>query len=215
MSKNTSQQNKTFQIILNIFSCIFCFLGLISVIALLIIYFKILPLSVSKNLVLFYLGATGILTFIMFCSNIIEVSNLIKHEHIKNFIRFKDYTEPSYIYFCFVIIPLITMIIITSLMQVTQTTILPDKFLKIVYWSVAAANFIWILYHLIYANTSKKRKRLNLVLKFAVCIVSGMGFIMDFIGRIDFTKQVIFIAWIVLIAAYISDRMTIKEEEKD
>lgn len=107
MSKNTSPQNKTLQIILNIFSCIFSFLGLISVIVLLIIYFKILLPSIAKNLVLFYLGATGILTFVMFCSNTIETKNLIFNLKKKSFSRFRDFTPQSYIYFCLLHVPLV------------------------------------------------------------------------------------------------------------
>lgn len=39
-----------------------------------------------------------------------------------------------------------------------------------------------------------------------VVIISGAGLIMDFIGKIDFTKQFLVIAWTVLYMSYISDK---------
>ena len=44
------------------------------------------------------------------------------------------------------------------------------------------------------------------MLKFAVCIVHGVGLLMDFVAKVNFTKQFIVMAWTILFMSYIVDK---------
>lgn len=123
-------------------------IALFAVIGLSVIFAIILPNSVSKYLVLFYLIALGILIFLLLASIIIEKRNLKNNKHQKTFVYFQDISLQSYLYYVIIIIPLIVMIILIIVLNIFQKNITPEYILQIIYWSIAVGNFIWFYWHL-------------------------------------------------------------------
>lgn len=193
---------------INIFQIILSIIVLAAIIGLATIYTIILPDSISKYIVLFYLISLGILVFLLQISTIVEIRNLENNEHEKTFAYFQDVTWQSYIYHTIIIIPLIVMAVLAMVVKITQMNIKPEDVLQVIYWSIAIGNFIWFYYHIKKANTQTKIRRINLMLKLAVCIVSGVGLLMDVVSKVHFTKQFIVMAWTVLLMSYMIDKKT-------
>lgn len=171
-----------------------------------VIFTGALPNTISKCVLLFYLWTLEVFMLLLLISTIIEIENLNNNEHQKTFAYFKDNSWQSYIYHTIIIVPLIGMVGLAIFVKITQTNIMPESILQFIYWVIAIENFIWFCWHLVKADSSIKVKKINLMLKLAVCIVSGVGFCMDVIARVNFTKQFIAMAWTVLLMSFISDK---------
>lgn len=191
---------------INILQIILSIIALCSIIALVTIFIITLPNSISKYLILFYLIALEFLIFSMQISSIVEIRNLDNNEHEKTFAYFKDNSWQSYIYHIIITIPLMVMVIIAVFAKITHKNVMPEVILQFIYWSIAIGNFIWFYWHLKKADSLNKIKKLNLMLKLAVCIVSGVGFMMDVISKVNFTRQFITMAWTFLLMSYIVDK---------
>lgn len=188
-------------------------ISLVTSISLGVILTIILTNSIAKYLLLFYIIAIVVLLLLQLFSAIIEIHNKITNEHKKNFVAFKDNTWQSYIYFSIIIFPLMFMIIIAWLASAIKVTIDANCLLQVIYWVIAFSNFIWFYFHLKNANTLTKQNKINLMLKLAVCIVSAIGLIMDYIAKLNFTYQFIVMAWTVLFMSYLSDKKNLKSQD--
>lgn len=195
---------------LDIISNILLIISIGATIGLSVIYIIILPNSLPKYLILFYLLGLCFLLILMLASSIIEIHNKNNNENKKTFSYFKDDTWQSYIYHTIIIIPLVAMIVMVIGLNITHKDLKPEIILQIIYWVIAIANFIWFCWHLIKANTPSKIQKINLMLKLAVCIVSGVGLLMDFVAKVNFTKQFIVMAWTILFMSYIVDKKNVK-----
>lgn len=161
------------------------------------IFAILLPNSTGKYLVLFYIGAViGIL---------IEILITIYKKRDKDHPSFKDVTWQSYTHYCIILTPLIVLITTTGISGITKKNINVEWLLQVIYWAVAASSFTWFLYHFLKANTSNELRRINSLLKLFTCIISAIGFVMEIVNKMKFTKQFIVMAWMILFMSYLSD----------
>jgi len=151
--------------------------------------------NIMEYIVIIYLSALCILILI-----------LLAAEFIDNFLpNYKDSTWSSYIIYVVIMVPVIVITIYAGIINKWNPAMDVGCLLQFIYWGIAGANFIWFLSHMLSSKDCKQRKELNLLLKLMVVIISGVGLVMDIVGKLNFTKQFLAIAWTVLLMSYISD----------
>lgn len=198
---------------INIIEVIFLIIALGAIITLGTIFMITLPKIISKYLILLYLILLGILILLLIKSTIIEIKNSNNNEHERTVVYFKDNSWQSYICYILIMIPLLIMIILAVFVKITQKSIMPEVILQLIYWSIAIGNIIWFYWHLKKADSLIEMRKINLMLKLAVCIVSGVGFLMDLVSKVNFTKQFIVMAWTFLLMSYIVDKKNFQVED--
>lgn len=167
-----------------------------------IMFLRILPNDIRKGLIVFYIFGIGFM-----------IALVLIEEHRKDKGLNVEFIEISWLsYFTFVIawVPVVCMLLYVFIIIVQESCFglevrsSAEFLLQLVYWMIAIANLMWFMYHICIRNVDQEK--INLMLKLMVVIISGTGLVMDFVGKIDFTKQFLFIAWSVLLLSYISDK---------
>lgn len=165
------------------------------------------PNSIDKIVLIFHMVALTIISLLLAGSKILEKHNYVANDHLKGFVRFQDNTWQSYIFYVIVIVPITTVMIITIIRQyLLNAEFSADFLLQVIYWTIAIFNFIWFLCHWINATTLYQKKKINLMIKLASCIISILQLVTDFISAANFTKQFIFISATIIFFSYLIDR---------